>query len=138
MSFASKTMRSSAIIFLFASLKFCHPEDFHTWLDIHRRTPELARISKRVAFTSRDFWRPRRGLLEGPDVHCAPDPPSIPVMPNVRVVDWESNHPEDVAMAVSRLSLFPKLTELYLSVSTRFRLPRQASRGLREASSPLS
>ncbi|KAJ7746440.1 hypothetical protein DFH07DRAFT_776340 [Mycena maculata] len=121
MSLASKTMRSWAIRYLFAALEFSCPEDFHTWLDIHRRTPELAGIAKRVTFSSSRQFRslpPRRGLLQGPDKHLDPDPSSMPLMPNVRSFTWASYRTCD--MAVSRLSLFPNITELHLSVSFGF------------------
>ncbi|KAJ7098226.1 hypothetical protein C8R44DRAFT_811096 [Mycena epipterygia] len=110
MALVSKTMRSSAIVHLFAALKFSCPEDLHTWLDIVGRTPELGtRIVRSVKFS----WNYAMG--RAPDARRAPDPSSIPYMPNVQAVIWESSDVEDIAMAGPRLSLFPNMTELCLS-----------------------
>ncbi|KAJ7484366.1 hypothetical protein FB451DRAFT_1363894 [Mycena latifolia] len=76
---------------------------------------ELTTIVKSVTFSTWQYNRPRGGIVLGPDTRWAPDPSTIPPMPSVRIVTWESSLTADVVAAAPRLSLFPNITELHLT-----------------------
>ncbi|KAJ7098224.1 hypothetical protein C8R44DRAFT_988770 [Mycena epipterygia] len=123
MSLVSKTMRSSAITHLFSIVHFACVEDFSRWLDMLERTPRLKIIVKKVKFSdpdSEESWvRRHRGSQSVTRLAHAPVPPTIPPMPNVRVVEWApaSNFgvaDPDPTIGIAYMALFPSIKKLFL------------------------
>lgn len=119
MALASKGLRASAIVHLFASINLSRTKDFAVWRDMVAREPKLAAIIVREVSFDRFFNRERAGK---PRKEQQPprftDPASLPLMPNVRLVTWCTELLIDqTRMALSCLSLFPNLTELRLSAA---------------------
>ncbi|KAJ7364347.1 hypothetical protein DFH08DRAFT_949949 [Mycena albidolilacea] len=115
MSLVSKAMRSFTIEHLFAAIHFICEQDITWWGAMVQRTPRLQHIVKRVKFSdpSADEIRRHRHVRY---LSEAVVPPKIPIMPNVSIVEWESDtHTMDNSMAIAYMSLFPNSTELRLS-----------------------
>jgi hypothetical protein len=119
MSLVSKALRSFAIEHLFSAIHFACAQDITWWGTMVRRTPRLHHIVKRVKFSDpTPGWMERRRaqVLSPTPLHQAVVPPEIPILPNVSVVEWESNTSEiDNAMAIAYMALVPNTQELYLS-----------------------
>ncbi|KAJ7651745.1 hypothetical protein DFH06DRAFT_1208015 [Mycena polygramma] len=117
MSLASKTTRTFAIEHLFSVIHFACAQDITLWKTMVRRTPKLQTIVKKVKFSEVDRLNGGRMVRARKDLRDAAVPPKIPVMPNVRVVEWSANvfPAMHVPMAVAYLGLFPNIQELYLS-----------------------
>ncbi|KAJ7361423.1 hypothetical protein DFH08DRAFT_1074412 [Mycena albidolilacea] len=106
MSLVSKALRSFAIEHLF-SLFILHARKISPggapWVKFSDPTPG---------------WMERRRaqVLSPTPLHQAVIPPEIPILPNVSVVEWESNTSEiDNATVIAYMALFPNTQELYLS-----------------------
>ncbi|KAJ6544065.1 hypothetical protein B0H19DRAFT_1238613 [Mycena capillaripes] len=112
MCLVSKRMRSCAVEHLFSRILFSCAQDFAFWHAILRHTPRLETAVKTVKFSDTDEHRIKRH--ESPrQLRSAVVPPEIPVMPNVRVVEWDGSH-ISISMAVSYLALFPNIEQLHL------------------------
>ncbi|KAJ7669375.1 hypothetical protein DFH06DRAFT_1180772 [Mycena polygramma] len=120
MCLASKTMRLSAIEHLFSTVHFTCADDFNPWwANMLRRTPRLQTAVRKVKFSDKfqtEAWKRRHpGSLRPKQLHEAVVPPQIPVMPNVRVVEWAGDQGLiPISMAVAYMALFPNMTELSL------------------------
>ncbi|KAJ7098240.1 hypothetical protein C8R44DRAFT_748104 [Mycena epipterygia] len=124
MALVSKTVRSSAITHLFSVIHFTCVEDFSRWLDMLRRTPRLGVIVKKVKFSDpNELWARRHsGLQSVTKLTHAPVPPTIPVMPNVRVVEWARAPGTkrfdlaefDPTIGIAYMALFPSIEKLHL------------------------
>ncbi|KAJ7916228.1 hypothetical protein B0H13DRAFT_1998652 [Mycena leptocephala] len=121
MSLVCKAMRSFAIEHLFSLIHFACSQDISYWNAMVRRTPRLSSIVRRVKFSDPGVdWlrRHRTAVRSRRTLRDAAVPPKIPVMPNVRVVEWEEDvYPIDIGMAAAYMALFPNTKELLLNMS---------------------
>ncbi|KAJ7746456.1 hypothetical protein DFH07DRAFT_590324 [Mycena maculata] len=122
LSLASKSTRSSAIIYLFSFIHFACPEDFSQWLDMLDRTPALATIVKRVKLSEpgKDWLRRRRlqrRFQSATELRNSIVPPIIPALPSVHSVEWDYTHAVrgNLVMMVAHMALFPNVKKLYLN-----------------------
>ncbi|KAF7347575.1 hypothetical protein MVEN_01514100 [Mycena venus] len=124
MSLVSKGMRSFAIEHLFTVIHFACAQDLTFWGAMIRRTPRLQHIVKKVKFSDPNKrWMKRHRKVRSPKpLSSATVPPKVPIMPNVRVVEWEEDDENIVeisaTMATAYMTLFPNTEELYLSGMT--------------------
>ncbi|KAJ7255398.1 hypothetical protein C8J57DRAFT_608150 [Mycena rebaudengoi] len=117
MALTSSSMRSSAIPFLFAAIRFPWSETGEFWAELLESIPDLPTTIKTVHF---------RGILHLRDAEVAHA--AIPLMPHVRTVHWSINCGSDsrthdvlnVADASLCLSKFPNMAELHLNTSFTF------------------
>ncbi|KAJ7034549.1 hypothetical protein C8F04DRAFT_566844 [Mycena alexandri] len=119
----SKTIRSLAIEHLFSVINFGCTADLKQWRTMVRRTPKLQNIVKQVNFTDvndtrADRWR-YQPLRSCRSIEHAAMPPTIPVMPNVTIVEW-STPSIKVKTAVAYLALLPSLNELRVKNTSFF------------------
>jgi hypothetical protein len=120
MSLVSKTMRTFTIEHLFAAIHFECVQDLTWWGTMLERTPSLQHIVKRVKFSdptsSVDGMKHYRKEWPIKPLGKAVVPPTIPIMPNVSIVEWEPEaYTIDDSMAIAYMALFPNTTELYIS-----------------------
>ncbi|KAF7347577.1 hypothetical protein MVEN_01514400 [Mycena venus] len=119
MSLVSKAMRSFAIEHLFSFVHFACAQDFSMWQSMLRRTPRLRDIVKKVKFSdpSEEWIKRHRRVRPRKPLRDAAVPPKIPILPNVRVVEWEKGegHSIKISMATTYMALFPGTEELHLS-----------------------
>ncbi|KAJ7698551.1 hypothetical protein B0H17DRAFT_323327 [Mycena rosella] len=123
LALVSKTMRSVAIKDLFSVVHFACAEDLPQWLDMLGRTPTLGNIVRKVKFSldPNESWLKRhRGLERATSISRTAIPPTIPAMPNARIVEWDGNYGGDVTLriAAAYMALFPNIQELHLKNMT--------------------
>ncbi|KAJ7199253.1 hypothetical protein GGX14DRAFT_662564 [Mycena pura] len=126
MALVSKTMRSIAIQFLFATIQFSWAEDVKLWIAMMRRMPELGIWIVKEVF----FYSPNLGTAKGLPLkkrrktgknrhRAAVGVLDIPQMPSVRLVSFEGDScrpcATNSAKLVPYLSVFPSMTELHIS-----------------------
>ncbi|KAJ7249473.1 hypothetical protein C8J57DRAFT_690635 [Mycena rebaudengoi] len=111
MTLTSSSMRSFAIPFLFAAIRFPWSETGEFWAELLESIPDLPTTTKTVHFR----WP--SNLLNAEVAHAA-----IPLMPHVRTVHWSIDCGSDspiykalnVADASLCLSKFPNMAELHI------------------------
>ncbi|KAJ7255375.1 hypothetical protein C8J57DRAFT_1721911 [Mycena rebaudengoi] len=119
MALTSKTMRCSAITYLFAFIYLSWTEDFEMWLDILSREPQLRFAVRTVKFYPEGYGSSRRELRRnllkrrGPSVVVS-DFSTMAPMPNVQSVIYKTSS-ADLTVAVPFLLMFPNMTQLDLT-----------------------